>query len=333
MGTAKLVRRLGRWRIGILAALVVLLAAAFLYRQSIRAWVAPLARLQEETSISSIRLCRCNPDSTVRFARTDSVPLVASVYGDMSAGGPKALILHGNTPIGRRLAFYRVLASKLRERGYAVLAIDFAGYGDSGDPFAVGTVDALDPSLDAEAALAYMTRVGGPRQDITVVGHSGGAVAALRVAPTDERVARVVLIGPPRRTAERLADPEDRDYFRERHQRSRLRSQGSPFPSWYTRDVWLAITLATDMEEVLPGLAESPHHPMLFVDSDRESEEDLEYLRRYVARVGEPKRYVTIANADHYSNTENLGSLVAYDRVAVNRTVTVIDDWVRQTTP
>lgn len=101
---------------------------------------------------------------------------------------PAALLLHGfgshKDEVGD---MYERLASHLARRGYSSLRIDFAGSGDSTQPFTANTYDGM--VADSRIALDYL--IGLPSTDddrIGLVGFSLGSRVAMTVAGTDTRI-------------------------------------------------------------------------------------------------------------------------------------------------
>lgn len=102
---------------------------------------------------------------------------------------PAVLMLHGfgseKDEVGD---MYARVAEDLAERGYASLRIDFAGSGDSTEPWTnndyVGMVD------DSRVALDYLIRLRATNDDrIGLLGFSLGTKVAMGLAGTDDRVA------------------------------------------------------------------------------------------------------------------------------------------------
>ena len=216
--------------------------------------VQRLMRFLDNTSIFDLRACLCAPDKEITFKREDGLKVVGSLYGlNLSEKKAGILLLHGNTPVGRNLALYRIMAKKFAEWGYLIMTIDFTGFGESDDPFRLKKEEALDMDKDVDASLKYLRSLdelkGG---QIYLLGHSMGAIPALRVGVQDSRVAGIIAIGPPRREAERLSDPQDRDYFWRRAQETRQKVYGKPYPLWYTKEKWLKRTMRWEMAQFIP---------------------------------------------------------------------------------
>jgi pimeloyl-ACP methyl ester carboxylesterase len=320
------------------ALLVALLAAIALFHETLaRPLGGPAERLQRllgKTSAWNLGACLCGATQEVTVVRDDGLKLAASLYTeDATERRPAIVLLHGNTPRGRRLPLYKVLASGLAERGYVVLALDRAGFGESEDPFKTAAPgDPPDTSADVSAALAYLEGLEfvAPER-IHLVGHSGGVPPVLSAGPRDARARKLVAIGPPRRMAERLADPADRKQFRDRARANREILGFGPFPAWYTEDVWRRHKQSSsELGNYAPYFASRGHKPLLLMDGARESPADRRYLQSYFREMADPKRYVTVPNADHYANTTGIRAVTVYERQVLSYTLDAIDGFLRE---
>lgn len=108
------------------ALLIALLATIVLFHDTLaRALRGPAERLRlllGKTSAWDLGACLCGAAQEVTVVRDDGLKLAASVYTeDAAERRPAIVLLHGNTHRGRRLPLYKVLASRLAERGYVVL--------------------------------------------------------------------------------------------------------------------------------------------------------------------------------------------------------------------
>ena len=322
-----------RGRAGVVALAVALLLAGVVVWNRYAAWrVTATIHALRRVPAARIAFCRCAPDSAVRLTR-DGLSLAADLYGLGDPPRPPVLLLHGLTPEGNELPLYRVLASQLADAGFLVLALDFAGYGDSDDPYALGAEDALDAVRDVRAALDFLERLPAASGAVTLLGHSMGAIEAMAVGLTDPRIGSVVALGPPRRTAEVLATEEGRRYHWDRIRRTYDSVYHRPMPAWFTRERFLALKARRDIEAFRTEWAEPGHVPLLLADGEREPVADREYLRSYAMRVGPPSRYVTVADADHYLNSGRIGSLIYYDRAAVATLVSELRGWAAASAP
>ncbi len=105
---------------------------------------------------------------------------------------PAVVLIHGFMADRKLMS---VLARRLAENGYAVLAIDVNGHGENSNPFGGGVGDSGSLREDVRQAVAYLRGsqfVDGSR--IVVMGHSMGAGAALDYAMHDPHIKGAVMI-------------------------------------------------------------------------------------------------------------------------------------------
>jgi pimeloyl-ACP methyl ester carboxylesterase len=324
-----------RWIAAAMIVGLVLLTAvsAYRYRWELRGIGARL----EATRPLDLRAGVFAPDRKVEIRRSGSLRLVAREYGPPGDSRATVLLLHGHTPQGSNLAFYRVLGRRLAAAGYRVLAPDFAGFGESDDSFSIPYESGFSGDFDVEAWLSLLeSEPGDVDTPLFIVAHSAGVSSGMTVGLQDDLVSGIVAIGPSRRVIEDLADPVRADYWWRRNQQTHRKVYGSGFPDWYTKEIWLSVALGEGttaglkrpMEYFLPLLQVEGHHPVLLIDGEREPEVDRIYLRAYFGEMAEPKDYHTLAGSDHYSNAAHLGKWAIYDRKVVDETVSVLDEWM-----
>lgn len=239
---------------------------------------------------------------------------------------PGIVLLHGSTPVGRKLGLYRVLGRELANRGYIVLAIDLRGYGGSDDPPAVQQAASFAFVADVTHAVDYLATIEEIRPDqLFVVGHSFGGDVAISAAVAEPRLQKVVAIGPGRRFNERGGTPEapEFNYFRRREMRYMLLWEAIP------AETFMAYRVLLPLENQLPYFTRV-HQPLLLIDGALESADDRAFMQKLYTLISEPKAYVTLADADHYVNTANLGPVVIYDQLAVEQLVQEIDRWLAE---
>ena len=105
---------------------------------------------------------------------------------------PAVVLIHGFMADRKLMS---VLARRLAENGYAVLAIDVNGHGENSNPFGGGVGDAGSLREDVKQAVDYLRSspfVDGSR--IVVMGHSMGAGATLDYATHDPNLKGAVMI-------------------------------------------------------------------------------------------------------------------------------------------
>ncbi len=181
-----------------------------------------------------------------------------------SDSAPTVLLLHGSAPWGRKAGLIRLLTARLLKDGWAVLAPDARGFGDSDDPIDPFAVDAWNPQEDLQNwidALVVTPRV--DFHNIVVIAHSLGAGQALAGFLDDPRIKALVLIGPPRYLSsapstlwERVRYSADRD----------LSAPISP-------EADMRIRRQLDIQRYLDGsLSGSGHMPIMLIDGEFEGD-------------------------------------------------------------
>lgn len=274
-------------------------------------------------------ICLCRPVADLRLTSEDGLTTAASLYAPDAAeprGG--VVVVHGNTALGRRLATYRVLASGLSQRGWTVLTLDLPGFGESDDPLAAGPRPAGYEERMIAAAVRHLIGARGVRPaEVTVIGHSRGTAPALRAALATPEVGRLVLIGGRRRWAERLDDPERREYFWTRATETHRFVYGHPFPAWYSLDDWVR-DAAFDYADYDARFTREGHPPVLLIDGEREAEADKRYFEALLARWAEPKARVRLAGSDHYGNMAQSLGVILYDRGVADQLVDALSRWM-----
>jgi pimeloyl-ACP methyl ester carboxylesterase len=112
------------------------------------------------------------PGSDLTLRSSDGLDVAATYWPSRTAGGPAVLLLHGNNASRAATA---ANAAWLAGQGYAALAIDLRGHGESAvAPRSFG----LYESRDAAAALAWLKNRRGHAR-VAIVGISLGGASAL----------------------------------------------------------------------------------------------------------------------------------------------------------
>lgn len=243
----------------------------------------------------------------------------------------RILLLHGNFSDGQLHPLYPLMAESLANRGFLVLTIDFAGFGQSADRFAGEVRPESDQESETELALTYLKALPWQKNTISLIGHSMGANAALRVGLRNPDVNAMVLIGPPRRVEERFSSLLDLNYFYERMLATEktLYSRTQP-PVWYSLRDFQEEFLDKDMVYSLPALSGWCHKPVYFMDGGKESITDLTFLSRYIQKVSAPCAYVTMLDADHNFNVPAQADQVRYVPNNLQDAVEVLAKWCDQ---
>lgn len=285
--------------------------------------------------ITKITVCRCSPDREVRLRRDDGLTTAAGIYEpDGSERRPGILLIHGNTSLGRKLAMYRVLAAGLAERGYLVLTFDLPGWGESDDPFQFGMLEAVDNDNMVPAAVEYLiNKTNVDKNNIAVIGHSGGAMPALKWGITMDEIKKIILIGPPRRVRERMAHTSGINSFWRRFRQTHEFVYGTPIPEWFTADMFAERVQGGAMEEYLDYFSMNGHKPLMLVDGEHESEADKVYLEEYYAMLAKPRKFVRLRASDHYGNTAQSLGVIFYDKGVMHQLVSEVTQWLGRATP
>ena len=143
-------------RLALVAGLAVITLFGHMATRATPSDVEPLQANEQEIALRTI----------------DSVEISASVFPAASADAPVILMLHGN---GASRGQFKNHAQWLNAAGYAAMAIDFRGHGESQpEPKSFGLFEAHD----AEAAIAWIKKQN-PTARIGAIGVSLGGAASL----------------------------------------------------------------------------------------------------------------------------------------------------------
>jgi pimeloyl-ACP methyl ester carboxylesterase len=259
---------------------------------------------------------------------SDRLRIAGTVYRPSGPANSSAIVLvHGNSPSGRRLGLYTLLARELARRGYLVLTIDLRGFGDSDEPETVAAPD-WEAQRDISAAVTYLGALpGGDVTKVHVVGHSMGGAYAVAAAATDARIASITAVSPTRRVDEQILAPgaPKRDFFYRRFVRLRG-ARGHPEETVPVGS-FLEIARGWRLENHAGHFA-ARHQPILLVDGELEAPEDRSFLRRLYSDMSAPKRYVTLARSNHYLNSTDIGPVNVYDARALRALADTIGAWL-----
>jgi dienelactone hydrolase len=144
--------------------------------------------------LSSVGAARAAPAQDVSFKTDDGVTIAGSLYLP-GRPAPAIILVHA---LSRTREDWSVVANRLADAGFVVLAIDLRGHGASG-PLPDGTdLQQLTPmTADLKAARLFLAsrREAVPNR-IGVAGASIGANLAILLAASDPAVRSLVLLSP-----------------------------------------------------------------------------------------------------------------------------------------
>jgi alpha-beta hydrolase superfamily lysophospholipase len=112
------------------------------------------------------------PAREVKIASSAGIELAGSFWPARKPGAPAVLLMHGN---GSNRGSMTELAGWLNAQGYAVLAVDLRGHGESSP---AGKSFGLNEADDVHAALAWL-REANPGTPVGAIGFSLGGAASL----------------------------------------------------------------------------------------------------------------------------------------------------------
>ncbi|MBN1825418.1 MAG: alpha/beta fold hydrolase [Candidatus Eisenbacteria bacterium] len=221
-------------------------------------------------------------------------------------GAPGAVLLHGADRRGSAQAAAQALRRALRDAGYAVLAVDHPGYGESPLPD-TSAIETWDPLPDEAAAFDTLRAICGGAP-VIVVGHSMGVREAVRLVGARPDAAGAALFG----GSLEKRGPQS-DYWYERfHTDRRLDRRIS------REKVDRICALYYDTLPLI-RLLPANRTRILFVRFGREHE-DVEAMRDVLfARLPAPKESWDLLGTDHYFNSGARIGLVAGDLRAIRR--------------
>jgi esterase/lipase len=139
--------------------------------------------------------CENNETTTdpneILLTTSDEVNLTAGYY-ETNTGNHAVLLLH---MLGKDRHEYDSLIPTIMQNSYSVLALDFRGHGNSDLNYTTFTdADWQNLVLDVQAGVDFLEEKG--YTQITVIGASIGANAALKEAVQDPRIDTLILISP-----------------------------------------------------------------------------------------------------------------------------------------
>lgn len=125
----------------------------------------------------------------VEITTPDEITLVGTYYPPQEADAPTLLLLH---MLGGERRVWRHFALDAQQDGFAALAIDLRGHGESG-----GESDFAAMERDIETALTWLTEQEKlSKERIAIIGASATANLALRVGAKQTQVKAIGLLSP-----------------------------------------------------------------------------------------------------------------------------------------
>jgi uncharacterized protein len=233
----------------------------------------------------------------VSFNSQDGIPLKGWWLPAEGTARGNLVLVHGKD--GNR-SHMLSRAHFLVRNGYNVLAIDLRDHGESGGSYiSAGYLEARD----ILGAVGYL-RQRGERAPIAILGHSYGAVAALRAIADSPEIGAVISDGAFASSKE-MMDNVTRYYVH--NSRTPLWVKGllslSNFPGVYSAAA-LAFYLRTgqymapETTTVMPAVVRI-HKPVLFISGEQDFLAPTEDARRMFAAVPGTQKFLLIVHAGH----------------------------------
>jgi pimeloyl-ACP methyl ester carboxylesterase len=230
-------------------------------------------------------------------AEGHDIDLVLDVWRPAVTPAPAVLLLHGSSPRGRKLGFNRLLAERLRQSGWLVLAPDLRGFGQTGRPGNPTDPAAWSVRQDLVRLVAYARRHPEANGTVVAVGHSLGGSHLLQLDDTAAELSAVVLIGPSRDAAD-----DERSWWR-RVRFSADRGIARPIPP----EVAVATAEWSDLVQFAADRPPAFHElPILLMDGEREGEHRIAVLREAAALMEPDAVHLTVPGAHHYCGAYQL---------------------------
>lgn len=236
------------------------------------------------------------------------VDIIAGLYRPVhSERAPVMVLLHGSYPWGRKAGLIRMLATRLAENGFYVIAPDARGFGDTADPSQIDNPESWRTAADLSHVIDYLMATDEiDPGNIFVLGHSMGANHALEGGLLDSRVKALALVGPGRYTKQQdILVPE---WVRARF--SADRRLALPVSSETAK---FAYSLGNLRLLAKSKLAESDQKPILLIDGEKEGQAKLAYVANIVSTLTGPVEYHTLVDTGHYCGVRSFyGSETLY---------------------
>lgn len=248
-------------------------------------------------------------------------PLRVADYYAASGDLPLIVLVHGSDPKGRRSAFSRLLAHRLRALGFPVIAIDLQGFGESDDPSLPLSEDfQFEDDVSAATSFALQHNLA-PRQKIVLVGYSLGAGVVLRAGRLKPSPGKIVAVGAP---TTRVLFARGGEIWTNHFAARRLRDMEIPPDPQSIEVMERYLTEMDPMTQLVLG--ELP--PVLFIYSELGKNYGVPELRDYLARTDTLNTIHEVPRAPHsYHIAEGPWRLVFYNQQVLESLTTAIAGW------
>lgn len=271
-----------------------------------------------------IRMCACQPDRVERGVFEPGFETTYSIY-DHGGPGPRPgiVLIHGNVWMGQRLSTYRLAGYFLAKRGFIVLTYDKVGFGESDDPYGLGpeaVAAAYDRVSQVEQAVDYLIEnTDVDRENITLLGHSGGVTEAMEYGRQSDRVANVVTWVAPFAPANEDEIKDNLEYLENKADATYEMIYGKSIPEWF---VWEMTGIVDDEEyDAWEYFRQPDHKPLILVLGENDNPDAHESVYETFDSLTEPKEQVFVNRADHYLNSAQSLQWVFYDRKMVDQLI------------
>lgn len=227
----------------------------------------------------------------LQFVETPSARIAVLEYESRRARNVTIVAGHGYSSSKHNLDF---LCAFLSSHGFRVFSLDFPGHKLGASS---GRLDTFEDAIAAMAAVveAAMTQRPGP---VYVMGHSMGAMTALRVAARDARIAGAIAIATGWGRSKAL---------------DALTSMGNvDLRSSYVEGLSLPVLMTEAAAGYDADLLRLAGRPLLFVAADRDMMVSRASVEELYARAPEPKTLRTIVSDHTYAGENAKADVLAW---------------------